>query len=145
MVMYYNSQKREIYIAKPLRMEARFVRLVGGDHPCQDSELPYHLSRGAWVDDQNGTYCWKNSSEDPSKMAILRTQNPAIQVRSPFHWRVQEFLGLMYKHLVNSELNKLPSLTGLPDSWSIHSTVKHEVLLQHGCCFNHRPLFIGHD
>ena len=29
---------------------------------------------------------------DPSKMAILRTQTPAIQA-PPFHWRVQGFLG----------------------------------------------------
>ena len=66
---------------------------------------------GGWSKWHLPTCCPKNP--DPSKMTILRTQNPAIQVHSPFHWRVQEFLGLMYKHLVNSELNKLPSLTGL--------------------------------
>ena len=26
---------------------------------------------------------------DPSKVPILRTRTPAIQVHSPFHWRVQ--------------------------------------------------------
>ena len=30
---------------------------------------------------------------DPSKVAIWRTRTPAIQVHSPFHWRVQWFLG----------------------------------------------------
>ena len=36
-------------------------------------------------------FCPKYS--DPSKLAILRTWTPAVQVQGPFHWRVRSSLG----------------------------------------------------
>ena len=40
-------------------------------------------------------FCPKYS--DPSKLAILRTWTPAVQVQGPFHWRVRSSLGCATK------------------------------------------------
>ena len=56
--------------------------------------------------------CLPKNPISPSKMAILRTRSntPAIHVLSPFHWRLQGFLGAFISSRHPKSISKSPLL-----------------------------------